>query len=198
MKQALVIDCCIRKELSRTSKLLSAFLSALPEEYEVKRLFLPEENLKYFSGDYFEERERLLEKGELSHPRFRYAHEFAEADLIVVAAPFWDLSFPALLKVYIEQVSVDGITFHSSQAGLQGLCRAENLVFLTTRGGCYSPGSGAEDMEMGSRYLAALQIFFGVDRYHLVAADGLDIEGADIEGILNEASKKAAELAAAL
>lgn len=45
---------------------------------------------------------------------FKYAHEFANADLIVIAAPFWDLSIPALLKVYIENIAVDGITFEYS------------------------------------------------------------------------------------
>ena len=33
---------------------------------------------------------------------------------IVVAAPFWDLSVPAVLKVYIENISADGVTFASA------------------------------------------------------------------------------------
>ena len=61
-----------------------------------------------FQEGFFWQRERLLETGELTHPRFRYAHQFKNADRIVIAAPFWDLSFPALLKVYIENVSVQG------------------------------------------------------------------------------------------
>ena len=31
------------------------------------------------------------------------------ADTIVIAAPFWDFSFPAALKIYIENIYVTGI-----------------------------------------------------------------------------------------
>lgn len=194
MKEVLFVDCCIRGNESRTRRLADSFLAALDPAYHVTRLNLMEENLSYFKGDYFDERQRLLESGDRSHPRFRYAHQFAEADLIVIAAPFWDLSFPALLKVYIEQVSVDGITFGSTEKGLQGLCRASDMVFLTTRGGFYTD----DDMEMGSRYLDALHTFFGVGRYHCIAADGMDVAGFDAEGSLREAEMRAQALAASL
>ena len=138
MKNVLFVDCCIRREASNTKKLAEAFLSALPSGCAVTRLDLMAEELSYFKDSYFDQREALLEENRRDHPRFRYAHQFAQADLIVIAAPFWDLSFPALLKVYIEQVSVDGITFGSTADGLKGLCRASHLVFLTTRGGFYT------------------------------------------------------------
>ena len=194
MKEVLFVDCCIRGNESRTRRLADSFLTALDPAYHVTRLNLMEENLPYFKGDYFDERQRLLESGDRSHPRFRYAHQFAEADLIVIAAPFWDLSFPALLKVYIEQVSVDGITFGSTEKGLQGLCEASDMVFLTTRGGFYTD----DGMEMGSRYLDALHTFFGVGRYHCIAADGMDVAGFDAEGSLREAEMRAQALAASL
>ena len=136
----------------------------------------------------------LLETGDFSHPRFRYAKQFANADLVVIAAPFWDLAFPALLKLYIEQVSLDGITFGANESGLVGLCRGTDLVFLTARGGFYTD----DPMEMGSRYLDALHTFFGFDRYHCVAADGMDVAGFDGKASLEEACKKAETLAASL
>lgn len=194
MKEVLFVDCCIRAGESRTKRLAERFLAALPQQYHVTRLDLMQENLSYFQGDYFDERQRLLEAGERNHPRFRYARQFAQADLIVIAAPFWDLSFPALLKVYIEQVSVDGITFGSTPSGLQGLCRASDMVFLTTRGGFYT----GDALEMGSRYLDALHVFFGVGRYHCVAADGMDVAGFDAEGSLNGAMARAEALAKTL
>ncbi len=194
MKQALYIDCCIRAGASRTRRLADGFLAALPPAYQLTRLKLMDENLAYFKGDYFDERQRLLEAGDRSHPRFRYARQFAQADLLIVAAPFWDLSFPALLKVYIEQVSVDGITFGSTPDGLQGLCRASDLVFLTTRGGFYT----GDPLEMGSRYLDALHTFFGIGRYHCIAAEGMDVAGFDAEGALQAAQCRARALARSL
>ena len=195
MKNVLFADCCIRGEASRTKKLADAFLSALPADCRVTRLDLMAEDLSYFKDGYFAQREQLLAAGERDHPRFRYAHQFAQADRIVIAAPFWDLSFPALLKVYIENVSVEGITFRSTEAGLQGLCRGKHLVFLTTRGGIYEPGS---DWEQGAPYLAAIQKFFGFGDFRCVAADGLDIQGYDGEGALRKAMEEARTLAKSL
>ena len=191
MKNVLWVDCCIRGEESRTLRLSRAFLDALPQDCAVTHLDLMQLQPRYCFGDYLEERQKLLEQGNLSHPRFDLAHQFAAADAIVVSAPFWDLSFPALLKVYIEQVSLDGITFGSTAAGLVGLCRAERMVYLTTRGGFYT----GDELEMGSRYMEALCKFFGIDRYDCVAADGMDIAGFDGEGSLKAAMDKAAELA---
>lgn len=128
------------------------------------------------------------------HPRFRYAHQFAAADVIVIAAPLWDLAFPALLKVYIENVNVEGITFGCNESGCYGVCRAQRMVFLTTRGGAYD---GAPD-EMGARYLAALCGFFGIPRFDCIAADGLDLGTRPPEEILAEAKAKAVALAETL
>ena len=84
MKEVLFVDCCIRGCASRTKLLADSFLSALPQTYPVTRLDLMAEDLPYFKGSYFDERQRLLEAGDRSHPRFRYAHQFAQADLIVI------------------------------------------------------------------------------------------------------------------
>lgn len=194
-RQVLYLDCCIRGAESRTARLASAFLNGLPEDCAVTALRLMEEGLEPLSGPFFQQRERLLAAGQLDHPRFRYAHQLAQADLVAAAAPFWDLSFPALFKIYIENVSVEGITFRSTADGLQGLCRGTDLVFLTTRGGIYAPG---DPLEQGTPYLRGIQKFFGFDRFHCVAADGLDVDGFDAAGSLDAACRQAAALAASL
>ncbi len=195
MKTLLLIDCCIRRSQSRTAALMQSFAAALdPSVWQVTHLNLMREELRPLSGAFFEERQALLEQGRLEHPRFRYAHQFAQADAVVIAAPLWDLSFPALLKIYIENISVDGISFGCNAQGCYGLCRGSDLIFLTTRGGCYT----GSPLEQGSRYLAALKDFFGFARYACVAADGLDSEGADAAALLREACGRAAQTAAAL
>lgn len=196
MKNVLFIDCCIRRELSRTKELADAMLFALArrEDLSVSPLCLMDEPLNYFSEGFFAQREHLLAAGEREHPRFRYAHQFAAADVIVIAAPLWDLAFPALLKVYIENVNVEGITFGCNESGCYGVCRAQRMVFLTTRGGAYD---GAPD-EMGARYLAALCGFFGIPRFDCIAADGLDLGTRPPEEILAEAKAKAVALAETL
>lgn len=194
MRNVLFVDCCIRREASRTKKLADAFLSALPSDCAVTHLDLMAEDLSYFKDSYFAQRETLLAEGQLNHPRFRYAHQFAQADAIVIAAPFWDLSFPALLKVYLEQLCVDGITFGSTETGLKGFCKASQMIFLTTRGGFYTN----DVMEMGSRYLDAMHVFFGIGQYTCIAADGMDVAGFDAEASLNSAMQEAKTLAASI
>ena len=134
MKRLLYVDCCIRGQTSRTRRLAEAFLDALPQGWAVEPLELAAEGLQYFSGPFFQQRQDLLAAGNRTHPRFRYAWQFAQADAIVLAAPLWDLSFPALLKVYIENVSVENITFGCGEAGCYGICQARRMVFLTARG----------------------------------------------------------------
>lgn len=195
MKQVLYIDCCVRGQQSRTKQLADAFFAALPEGYQVTRLDLMTEGLQPLMPDALAERDALLAAQETDHPRFRYAHQIAQADLVVMAAPFWDLSYPAMLKVYIENVSVEGLTFRSTEHGLEGLCKGQDLVFLTTRGGIYPQGS---ELEQATPYLSALKKFFGFDRFHYIAAEGLDIFGYDADGALAQACAQAADLAKSL
>ncbi len=193
MTNVLYIDCCIRGEQSRTRKLAEAFLDVLSARADVSidRLTLMDEPLAPFQNGFFWQRERLLETGELNHPRFRYAHQFQRAEKIVIAAPFWDLSFPALLKVYIENLCVQGITFDCDETGTHGACCAEKLLFLTTRGGALE----GSPMDNGTKYLGDMAKFFGIPSFSYLAADGLDLGLEPPEEILSRAILQAEALA---
>ena len=191
MKTLLYVDCCIRREQSRTRKLAESFLGNLPKGWRVEKVVLMDEPLLPLMEGGFAQRDELLQRGDFSHRRFDYAWQFQRADAILIAAPFYDLSIPALLKVYIENVSVDGITFLCDADGLRGNCRAESMTFLTSRGGFYENSPD----EMGSRYMEALCGFFGTGTYRCVAADGVDMDPAQTPAILAEACERAAQAA---
>ena len=116
---------------------------------------------------------------------FSLARQFADAETIVIAAPYWDLSFPASLKQYFEQINVTGITFRYTEEGFpQGLCRADRLFYVTTAGGCYVPE------EFGFGYIKALaQNFYDIQDIRLIKASGLDIDGADVNDIMAAAEE---------
>lgn len=182
----LVLDACVRGSESRSKVLLDCAVKTLEQvhpEAEFEKLNLMELNLSYFDKENLDARDLLIKQGHLDHPRFCYAHQFAQADAVVVAAPFWDLSIPAVLKVYIENISLDGITFKCSKEGVSGTCKAQWMLFLTTRGGCCQ----GTEMELGSRYMEALCRQFGIDTYIDIFAEGLDEEGADQEAIMQAA-----------
>ena len=128
----LFINCCPRGE-SRTEKLARALLKALGE-YEELRLY--DEPLHPLGRADIAKRDALLAEKKYDDEMFRYARQFAAADRIVIAAPLWDLSFPAQLKVYLENIYVTGIVTKYSEAGEPvGLCRASELYHVTTSGG---------------------------------------------------------------
>ena len=108
----------------------------------------------------------------------------------MIAAPYWDLSFPAALKQYFEQINVLGITFRYTPEGFPaGLCRAGRLYYVTTAGGSYVP----EDFGFG--YVKALaQDFYGIPEVRLVKAVGLDLDGADPAAIMQAAEAAVAEM----
>ena len=125
---------------------------------------------------------------------FDDAWQFSRADRIVIAAPFWDLSFPAVVKIYIERVSMRDITFGYGENGLTGLCRARKLLLITTRGGDYSLPETAW-MEMGARQLKALCAMFGIPEFQLLCAEGLDDERVDADARMADALARAAVMA---
>lgn len=178
----LYINCCVRKE-SRTNRLAKAVLQKLGGEYT--ELKLCEENLRPLDLDSLNKRTALIEQGNYSGRMFDYAKKFASADTIVIAAPYWDLSFPAPLKIYIENIYVTGIVSAYNENGLPvGLCRANELYYVTTAGGPYDP-------TYSYGYIESLaKNFFGIPETHLVKAEMLDIADNDAEQILtNEINK---------
>ena len=179
----LFVNACSRKN-SRTLRLAKHVLARLGKEYE--EVNLDRERIMPLYGERLDEREALLSAGKTDDPFFRYARRFAAADEIVVAAPYWDLSFAAMLKNYVEAINVIGITFSYSDMGVPGgLCRAKRLIYVTTAG-----GEIVSD-ELGFGYIKTLcQTFYGINELVYFKAEGLDIAGADIEGILQKAEKE--------
>lgn len=194
--KVLMINGCVRGQESRSWQLAQVFLTSMrahtPKglEYGYTQLDLAEMDLKPLKGAFFEERQRLLEENDREHPRFRYAHQFAQADRILLAAPFWDLSVPAIVKLYIENISLDGITFGCNDQGMYGMCRAKDLLFFTTRGGIYGNGP----LEQGARYLEALcGGMFGIPEFRCICAEGIDARPEEAGNIMEKALREARE-----
>ena len=147
------------------------------------------ESLPILTGELAHQRDGWIARGE-DDPRLTPAREIASADLVVVGAPYWDLSFPAVLKVYLEWSSALGITFRYDEDGRQvGLSQARALVYLTSAGG------PVEGQNYGFDYLKALGAMFGIPHAYCVAAEGLDIQGTNVQAVLRRAGDRAASLA---
>ena len=103
----------------------------------------------------------------------------------------WNLSFPAILKAYIDYVSVSGITFKYTAEGPVGLLNNKKAVHIVSRGGGYDNSP----YEMGDRYLRTILGFFGIKDIETIAIDNLDVMGVNVEEKVEEGIENAISLA---
>lgn len=176
----LVIDCCLRGEDSATRRYYQAYLEAAAPE-RVEMVELARLGLRPLDWETLALRDRLSAEGRFDHVLFHLARQFRDAEEILIAAPFWDLSFPSLLKVYLEQVSVAGLTFGYTQEGqCVGHCRARRLLYFSTCGGYVG------EEHLGFAYVKALGAMLGIPECVPYILEGLDIDPAQRETVLAE------------
>lgn len=183
--------------VSRTFKISDQFAEAYKAAHpgdEIITLDLYKENIKFLTEENINSIFGPKSEDSKKHPILRYAYQFMEADKIIVAAPLWNLSIPAMLKAYIDYISVSGITFKYTAEGPVGLCKEKKAVHIAARGGEYSEGAAA-GLEMGDRYLRTIFGFFGITDFITIAAEKMDVIGEDIEGILKDTIEKAVQIA---
>ena len=181
------INACIRDEKSRTHRLCRAFLeeyTASRSSFTIEEVDLTKKTLSYFNKEALILRDKLIDSGETCNKMFDLARQFAGADTIIVGAPYWDLSFPAVLKVYVEHISVRNITFKNTATGVAGLCCGKKLIYITTAGGYI------KNADFGTEYFKGLCGFYGILEFEAFRVEGLDIETNNPEDIMKEAEKE--------
>ena len=177
----LYIDACIREELSRTKKIATPIINKLKEKHEVETLTLNELDLQIVDKALITKRNNK----EIDDEVLSWAHKVASADKIVIAAPFWDMSFPAALKNFFELCSIFEVTFSSNEKECYGLCKADTLLYITTRGMNIHTG---EDLEAATPYLKALMWLWGINNLKVIEATNMDYASEkEIESKINKA-----------
>ena len=169
MKKLLFINACIRGEESKTLQLANVMLETLKKRYDITTIDLTTQNLQCISPDAYHERKSQGPSSE----DIKNSKMVATADRIVVAAPFWDMSFPSLLKVFIERVSLYDITFGNNEDGsTHGKCIAEKMLYITTRGMNIETKS---KLDQGTSYLEAVCWLWGIPEVVTVSVSGTDM-----------------------
>ncbi|EOS34074.1 MAG: ACP phosphodiesterase [Lachnospiraceae bacterium] len=188
MPTVLFINACVRGKDSRTLALAEHLLECIREAnsqdmaFHIEEIRLSTENLLPLNYERLMRRNELLAAGQRGDTMFDYANAVAQADMLVIAAPYWDMSFPSSLKIFFEAASVEGITFTYADDGTPiGLCAAEDMYYVTTSGGYIG------DCNFGFEYANALCRLYGVQNAHFVSAQGLDLDGADVQAIMEAA-----------
>jgi FMN-dependent NADH-azoreductase len=184
MEKILFINACVRPN-SRTLDLANHVLKSFQGEVEEVKLY--SQQLAPLTLEDLQLRDRSSQNKDFSSKTFNLSKQFATADVIVISAPYWDLSFPAVLKSYLEHVTVNGITFKYGENGIPyGLCKAKRLIYVTTAGGPINQNFGYD-------YVSALaKNFYGIQEVQCVKAQGLDVYGANVKEIIEKAKQEVA------
>lgn len=168
---------------------------------EIITLDLYQEDIPYIDADVFAGWGKLAKGEELSAEEAAKVHrmgelvdQFVAADKYVFVTPFWNFSFPARLKTYIDTVSIAGKTFRYTAAGPEGLLNGKKVLHIQARGGFYSEGP-TKELEFGDRYLRAVTSFFGIIDYQHVVLEGQNAVPDKAQEILQKGLADAREAA---
>ncbi|MGL4606228.1 MAG: NAD(P)H-dependent oxidoreductase [Eubacteriaceae bacterium] len=184
MKKLLFLNACVNRETSRTYRIAKALISLLQKSdaFEVDELVLEDINIQGLTSETLNKRLELIEKGDFSSEIFGFANQLKEADFIVMAAPHWDFGFPTRLKAYLEATSIIGLLYKFDETGqLIGLCKAENLYYVTTRGGYWG-----DENDLGFSTIVRFGECCGINKIKCISSEGLDIFTNDPEELVNK------------
>ena len=187
MKNLIYINACMRAG-SRTRRIATPIIEELSKRYNVETIDLTK-NLYQVADNYtLEDRNQ----GIVPPEHMALAKKIATADRIVIAAPFWDMSFPSALKVFFENMSLFGVTFDSNDKECYGLCRAEKVMYITTRGMDISTG---DPLEQATPYIKALSHLWGWGELTVISAQNMDYSTPEeIEERVSKAIREGLEI----
>ena len=129
------------------------------------------------------EREKIIKMHAL-------ADEFISYDYYVFVSPVWNLSSPAVLKAFLDNLFIAGKTFAHTPDGPKGLLKNKKAVHIQTRGGQYT-GTPLQEMESGDRYLKIALSFLGIEVMDTLIAEGFDLYPQKVPEIIAKAKEHA-------
>jgi len=192
------------EELSASKKVARKFINTFLEknkDFYVEEVDLYKEHIPRLEYSYFEKRnciineedaKQLDEKNqkEVNIIR-RLCDQFSSANVYVIAAPMWSLSFPAPLKEYIDCIVQDGktITFedHKPKGLLDDIDRT--LVYIQSSG-ANMPWILRPIMNKGLNYVEDIMKFIGIKKFEELLVDGTGFTLSEQDEAIQRAVEK--------
>jgi FMN-dependent NADH-azoreductase len=125
----------------------------------------------------------------------RYVDELLAADELVITTPIYNLSIPAALKAWIDQIVRVGRTFEMKEGGYQGLARSKRAIILVASGSDFRLSSPAGAYNFLEPYLRAVLGFIGITNVEFVYAHSLGSSSVTADQVVAEAETAAAAIA---
>lgn len=189
------------EEISASKTVGRAFVNRFIEshsDFKLEELDLYECHIPRLEYQYFEKRNAMINEGDFNkldkkqqeevHKIVKLRSQFKEADMYVIAAPMWSLSFPAPLKEYIDCIVMDGKTISINENKIEGLLndKQRGLVYIQSSGGNI-PWILRMVLNKGLNYVHDIMSTMGIKRIEELLVDGTGFT----EEEKNEAIKKA-------
>lgn len=152
-------------------------------DVELQEIDLYDEHIPQLKGCYFEGRSAVLSEDARNNLSLEEQREvekiealcdqFRQADIYILAAPMWSLSFPAPVKEYLDCVMQVGKTIEFTGGKPNGLLDNKQRHFV------YVQSSGAEiplvlrpTLNRGLNYVRDMMHTLGITNFHELLVDG--------------------------
>lgn len=205
MKKLLYITANSKPEELSASKtvgraLVNRFLE-LHGDFELEELDLYHCHIPRLEYQYFEKRNAMIKEEDFNklnkkqqeevHEIVKLTDQFKEADMYVIAAPMWSLSFPAPLKEYVDCVVMDGKTLSIKENRIEGLLndKPRGMVYVQSSGGNI-PWILRMVMNKGLNYVHDIMRTIGIKRFEELLVDGTGFTEEEKNEAMNKAMAK--------
>ncbi|WP_066675148.1 FMN-dependent NADH-azoreductase [Clostridium septicum] len=174
------------EEISVSRTVGREFVNKFLEKYsdfKLEELNLYESHIPRLEYEYFEKRNCMIKKEDFNklnkeqqeevHKIVKLTDQFKEADMYVIAAPMWSLSFPAPLKEYIDCIVMDGKTISIKENKIEGLLndKPRGMVYIQSSG-AHIPWMLRIVMNKGLNYIEDIAKAMGIKRFEELLVDG--------------------------
>lgn len=197
------------EELSASKTVARNFINKfleVNEDFHVKEVDLYKEHIPRLMYQYFEDRNSIInedalnklsdfDKKEVKKIR-QLCDEFISADMYVIAAPMWNLSFPAPLKEYIDCIVQNDKTIKIEKGKKpKGLLKDKYraLVYIQSSGGKV-PWVLDPIMDKGENYVSSIMKTIGIERVDEIKVDNTGTTKSEQFAAINKANEKIDDL----
>lgn len=164
------------------NKLLEANQGCVLEELNLYDEHIPRLEYRYFKQRNCivdkEEYDKLPEEDKKEVDRINeLCDQFMSADLYVIAAPMWSLSFPAPLKEYIDCIVQVNKTMVISNNKVKGTLddKERKMIYVQSSGG-EVPWLLRGKISQGVEYVEDIMKFLGIKKFKELLVDGTGYE----------------------
>ena len=191
---------------SRTvsKRLVNAILEKVPD-VELNELNLYEDHIPQLKGCYFESRSAIVSSEARSKLTAEEQKEIAKieslcdqfkaADIYVLAAPMWSLSFPAPVKEYLDCIIQAGKTISFKNNKPYGLLDDKQRVFIYVQSsGANIPWILKPALSKGLNYVHDIMRFLGINTFEELLVDGTGTTEEERQNAVKTAAEKIPQL----